>query len=39
MSTTITSVYDEIKAALGEHADDAYIFNPTTQAVEANPNR
>lgn len=41
--TTITNVYDEIKAALGEYADDfniegiandAYIFNPTTQTFE-----
>ena len=43
---TITDVYDEIKTALGEHADnfniegiagDAYIFNPTTQAFEPSP--
>lgn len=43
---TITDVYDEIKAALGEHADDfniegvardAYIFNPTTQTFEPSP--
>lgn len=41
--TTITDVYDEIKLALGEYADDfniesiandAYTFNPTTQAFE-----
>ena len=40
---TITDVYDEIRGALGEHADnfniegianDAYIFNPTTQTFE-----
>lgn len=44
--TTITDVYDEIKAALGERADDfniegiandAYIFNTTTQAFEPSP--
>lgn len=44
--TTITDVYDEIKATLGEHADnfniegianDAYIFNPTTQTFEPSP--
>ena len=44
--TTITDVYDEIKAALGEYADDfdiegiagdAYIFNPTTQTFESSP--
>lgn len=44
--TTTTDVYDEIKAALGEHADnfniegianDAYIFNPTTQTFEPSP--
>ena len=43
---TITDVYDEIKTALGEHADnfniegianDAYIFNPTTQTFEPSP--
>ena len=43
---TITDVYDEIKAALGENADDfniegiakaAYIFNPTTQTFEPSP--
>ena len=44
--TTITDVYDEIKAALGERADNfniegianaAYIFNPTTQTFEPSP--
>lgn len=44
--TTLTDVYDEIKAALGEHADnfniegiarDAYIFNPTTQTYDPSP--
>lgn len=44
--TTITDVYDEIKAALGEHADDfniegiandAYIFNPAIQTFEPSP--
>ena len=44
--TTLTNVYDEIKTALGEHADDfniegiagdAYTFNPTTQAFEPSP--
>lgn len=44
--TTITDVYDEIKTALGEYADDfniegiandAYIFNPTTQTFEPSP--
>ena len=44
--TTITDVYDEIRNALGEHADDfniegiandAYIFNPTTQTYEPSP--
>lgn len=43
---TITDVYDEIRGALGEHADnfniegianDAYIFNPTTQTFEPSP--
>ena len=43
---TITDVYDEIRSALGEHADDfniegiantAYIFNPTTRAYEPSP--
>lgn len=46
MLTTITDVYDEIKAALGENADnfniegianDAYIFNPATQTFEPSP--
>lgn len=41
--TTITDVYDEIRTALGEHADDfnieaiandAYTFNPATRAFE-----
>ena len=44
--TTITDVYDEIKTALGEHADDfniegiandAYVYNPTTQTFEPSP--
>lgn len=44
--TTITDVYDEIKTALGEYADDfdivgiandAYIFNPATQTFEPSP--
>ena len=44
--TTITDVYDEIKTALGEFADDfniegiandAYIFNPATQTFETSP--
>lgn len=44
--TTLTDVYDEIKNALGEHADnfniegianDAYIFNPATQTFEPSP--
>lgn len=43
---TITDVYDEIKAALGEYADDfniegianaAYIYNPATQTFEPSP--
>lgn len=43
---TITDVYDEIKTALGEYADDfniegiardAYILNPTTQTFEPSP--
>ena len=43
---TITDVYDEIKAALGEYADnfniegvanDAYIFNTATGAFEPSP--
>lgn len=46
MLTTITDVYDEIKAALGENADDfniegianaAYTFNPATGAYEPSP--
>lgn len=46
MLATITDVYDEIRNALGEHADsfniegianDAYIFNPTTQTFEPSP--
>ena len=44
--TTITDVYNEIKTALGEHADnfniegiasDAYIFNPATQTFDPSP--
>ena len=44
--TTITNVYDEIKATLGEYTDDfdiegiandAYTFNPTTQTFEPSP--
>ena len=44
--TTITDVYDEIRGALGEHANDfniegiandAYTFNPTTQTFEPSP--
>lgn len=44
--TTITDVYDEIKAALGESAgdfnieaiaNDAYIFNPATQTFDPSP--
>lgn len=44
--TTINDVYDEIKAALGENANDfniegiakaAYIFNPSTGAFEPSP--
>lgn len=44
--TTITDVYDEIQAALGEYADDfniegiandAYIFNPTNKTFEPSP--
>ena len=43
---TITNVYDEIKTALGEYADDfniegiandAYTYNPTTQTFEPSP--
>lgn len=46
MLATINDVYDEIQAALGEHADnfniegiarDAYTFNPTTQTFEPSP--
>lgn len=46
MLTTITNVYDEIKAALGELAgdfniegiaNDAYTFNPTTQTFDPSP--
>lgn len=46
MTTTITDVYDEIRVALGEYAgdfniegiaNDAYIFNPTTQTFEPSP--
>lgn len=44
--TTITDVYDEIRNALSENADnfniegianDAYIFNPATKAFEPSP--
>lgn len=44
--TTITDVYDEIRNALGEYANnfniegiagDAYILNPTTQTFEPSP--
>lgn len=44
--TTITDVYDEIRNTLGENTDnfniegianDAYIFNPTTQTFEPSP--
>lgn len=44
--TTITDVYDEIRNALGEYADDfniegiadaAYTFNPATQTFEPSP--
>lgn len=44
--TTLTDVYDEIQGALGEHANnfniegianDAYTFNPSTQAYEPSP--
>ena len=43
---TITDVYDEIRGAIGENADDfniegiakaAYIFNPATGAFEPSP--
>lgn len=46
MLTTITDVYDEIRSALGEFANDfnisaiadaAYIFNPEAQAFEPSP--
>lgn len=46
MLTTTTDVYDEIRNALGEHADNfnipgiaegAYIFNPATGAFEPSP--
>lgn len=46
MLTTITDVHNEIKAALGEFADDfnieaiadaAYTFNPATQTFEPSP--
>lgn len=46
MLTNISDVYTEIRAALGEFADgfnieaiadQAYTFNPTTQAFEAAP--
>lgn len=46
MLTTITDVYDEIRGALGEFAgdfniegiaNDAYIFNPKTQAFDPSP--
>lgn len=44
--TTINDVYDEIRGAIGENADDfniediandAYIFNPTTQTFDPSP--
>lgn len=44
--TTITDVYNEIRGALGEYADDfniegiandAYSFNPTTWTFEPSP--
>ena len=44
--TTINNVYDEIRGALGENANnfniegianDAYVFNPTTRAYEPSP--
>lgn len=44
--TTTTDVHNEIRNALGEHADnfniegianDAYIFNPTTHTFEPSP--
>ena len=46
MLATITDVYDEIRGALGEHANnfniesianDAYIYNPTTHSYEPSP--
>lgn len=46
MLTNISDVYDEIRTALGEFADDfnieaiagaAYTFNPATQVFEAAP--
>lgn len=46
MLATITDVYDEIRNALSGHADDfniegiandAYIFNPSTQTFEPSP--
>lgn len=46
MLATITDVYDEIRNALSENADDfniegiandAYIFNPATQTFEPSP--
>ena len=46
MLATITDVYDEIRGALGEYANDfniegiasdAYIFNPATQTFENSP--
>lgn len=46
MLSTITDVYGEIRATLAENADDfniegiandAYIFNPTTEAFEPSP--
>ena len=46
MLPSITDVYDEIRNALGEYADDfniegiandAYTFNPTTQTFEPSP--
>lgn len=46
MLATITDVYDEIKATLGENADSfniegiaktAYIFNPTTHTFNPSP--
>ena len=46
MLTTITDVYNEIRTALGECADDfniegiandAYVYNPATQTFEPSP--